>query len=318
MLGFFISCTMKSNFTIQDDQAFVIEQAVYSNGYTAYIPWSNSIGFKVNAFRHQEQTYSIQIAHDFLANISFVRNDVESECSMQTYFESTGTVMLSFSSLEDNKQFKKIELPDAAPLRMSFDSIIQRRRSIRQYTGDSVSLSYLASIIKASMGITTTQEVNLMSGGTTSMSYRATPSAGGVYPVELYVVALNIEKLEQGIYQYNAAENCLVNIHNKEIALKLLESFSVQEDQISIKRSGFIGLLIGTPDKAIHKYGNRGLGFTFHEVGAISQNIHLAATCLGLGSVDCASYYNDEAHRILRIDGIHKNLLHTVVVGVSQ
>lgn len=309
---------MKPDVLGQNEQSKILEQATYTNNYTAFVPWANSIGFKINSFRYQEQRSSLRIAEDFLANLGFSRDDVESESSMQAYLGSIGTTMLSFASLEDNDQFKKVKLPVPAPLRMSLENIIKDRRSQRQYTGDSISLQYAASIIKAGMGITTTNEVGIGINASTSISFRSVPSAGGIYPIEMYIVSLNVDKLEKGIYQYNPAEDSLVKIYSNDKVDKLLESFSVPEDLISIKRSGFICLLIGTAPKAMYKYGNRGLGFTLHEVGGISQNIHLAVTSLGLGSVDCASYFNDEVHQVLKIDGIYKHLFHTIVIGVSQ
>lgn len=309
---------MKSELSVRDEQSTILEQASYTNSYSAFIPWANSIGFKINSFRYQEQRLSARIAEDFLANLGFTRDDVESECSMQTYFESVGSAMLSFSSLEDNDQFKKIKLPHAVPLKMSLDNLIRDRRSIRQYTGDSVPLNYAASIIQAGLGVTSTQEIGLGQTASTSLSFRAVPSAGGIYPVELYLVSLNVDNLEKGIYQYNPGEDCLVQLYGPDIVEKLLNCFSVSEDFISIKRSGFLCLLLGSAPKSMYKYGNRGLGFTLHEVGGISQNIHLAVTSLGLGSVDCASYFSDEAHRLLNLDGVYRHLFHTIVVGVNQ
>lgn len=302
----------------QNEQSIILEQATYTNSYSVFVPWANSIAFKVNSFRYQEQRTSMRIAEDFLANLGFVRDDLENEASIQTYFSSIGTAMLSFASLEDNAQFKKIKLPVPTPLKMSLENLIKSRRSQRQYTGDSISLQYTASIIKAAMGITTTNEVSIGVNASTSMSYRAVPSAGGLFPIELTLVALNVDELEKGIYQYNPSEDSLVKLHDSASVDALLECFSVPEELISIQRAGFICLLIGSAPKAMYKYGNRGLGFTLHEVGGISQNIHLAVTSLGLGSVDCAGYFNNEAHQVLKLDGIYKHLFHTIVIGVSQ
>lgn len=302
----------------QDEQSKILEQATYANNYAAFVPWSNSISFKINSFKYQEQRQTMRIAEDFLANLGFTRDNVETECSMQPYFDDIGKTILSFSGLEDNQQFEKIYLSNVAPLSMSLDKVIKNRRSIRQFTGDSVSLEYVASIVKAGSGITVEDEVSVGKSSTTTLSYRTAPSAGGIYPNELYIASLNVDKLAVGIYQYNALEDCLVKIYNKSTVDKLLETFSTKEDQISIKRAGFVCLLIGSAPKSMYKYGSRGLGFTIHEIGAISQNIHLAVTSLGIGSVDCASYYNDETHRILNLDGIYRHLFHTIVIGVSQ
>ena len=77
---------MKPDVSGRDEQSIILEQASYTNSYSAFVPWANSISFKINSFRYQEQRLSMRIAEDFLANLGFTRDDVESECSMQTYF----------------------------------------------------------------------------------------------------------------------------------------------------------------------------------------------------------------------------------------
>lgn len=96
-----------------------------------------------------------------------------------------------------------------------------------------------------------------------------------------------------------------------------METFVVPDENISCKYSNVIFLLVARPWKTMRKYGDRGLRFVFHETGAISQNIHLAVTGLGLGSVDCASICDDEMHEVLGFDGNFQTVTHTIVVGAS-
>jgi SagB-type dehydrogenase family enzyme len=74
-------------------------------------------------------------------------------------------------------------------------------------------------------------------------------------------------------------------------------------------------LLVGRPWRSMRKYGARGMRHVFLEAGAMAEHVHLAATALGLGSVDCSSVYDDEAHEALGMDGLYEALLHVVVVG---
>jgi SagB-type dehydrogenase family enzyme len=307
---------MKSN---NDEviQANLLEQSTYQNGYSAYVPWSKSIGFKVNTLRQQEHASS-QLAEDFLTNLGFTKNNVESEYSIRAFLEPSGTIMLSYANQEDNSHLEKISLPASAPLKLPLDKVLKARRSVRHYTGDKVPLSYLATILRAACGITASDEVDIGNGASASMNFRVSSSAGGIYPIDLYVVALNVENLDQAIYQYNPIEDCLVKLFDKDIVAKLLQSFAITEELISISRSGFIALLAGSAPKSMRKYGNQGLSFTLQEVGSISQNIHLAVTALGMGSVDCASYYLNEMHQTLKMDGVYKHLFHSVIVGISQ
>lgn len=51
------------------------------------IPWANSIGLKTHSFRYQEQNVSMRLAEDLIANFGFIRDDLETESSMQRYFD---------------------------------------------------------------------------------------------------------------------------------------------------------------------------------------------------------------------------------------
>jgi len=309
---------MKLNNKEKNLDANLLEQSIYQNTYTAYAPWSPSIGFKVHTMRFQEQATNSHLAQDFLANLGFTRNDMESEYSIRSFLEPTGTMMLSFSHQEDNKHLEKVPLPASVPLKMALDTVMKSRRSIRQYTGDKVLLVYLATILRSASGITASNEVDLNNGSSTTLNFRSSASAGGIYPVDLYILALNVEKLDRAIYQYNPADDCLVKLYRQEVVESLLKTFSTTEDQISIKRAGFICLLIGSASKSMHKYGHQGLSFSLQEIGSISQNIHLSVTALGMGSVDCASFYLNEAHHALNMDGIYQHLFHTIIIGINQ
>lgn len=309
---------MKTKSVVTETQTNLLEQATYYNGYSALIPNSKSIGFKVNSIKFQDNNAASRIAEDFIANLGFCKNDLESEHSILSFLMPAGTVMLSFANQEDNHHLKKIKLPKSLPLKMGLEDVIRSRRSIRHYTGDKIPITYLASILRTGYGITATTEVDLQNGVTTALSTRSCASAGGIYPIDIYIAALNIEGLDKGIYQYNPKDDALVKLYESNVVDQLLATFSPNEEQISLKRSGFISLLVGTASKSMQKYGNLGLSFTIHEAGSISQNIHLAVTALGLGSVDCASYYISEAQQVLNIDGIYKHLFHTIVVGVTQ
>lgn len=309
---------MKLFHPFEKEHAQIVEQAIYRNEYSAFNPWLCSIGLKTNVLRAQQRSTAVAIAHDFLTNMGFFRGNAENENAMQAYFEDEGTMMLSLADIEDNNQYQKIALPKSVSLSMSLEKIIKKRRSVRQYTGDVISLSCLAAVVRAGAGITIERENQLSNGSTIPFNFRAAPSAGGIYPVDISIAALNVAQLQPGIYRYSPREDCLILLYKKNVLLKLMQCFSIVDEQISLTRAGFICLLSGSAPKSINKYGARGLGFTLHEIGSISQNIHLAVTSLGLGSVDCASYFNDETHQVLEMDGIYQHLFHTIVVGVNQ
>jgi SagB-type dehydrogenase family enzyme len=308
---------MKAKKNLSKEKASIIEQSTYQNGYGILTKRATSIGFKVNTLKTTQCNSITKLSNDFIVNLGMQRNDNESQHSILSYLMPNGSMMLSQTNQEDNDDFEKHTLPTSISLKMSLENTLKQRRSKRHFTGDKAPLNYLATILRAAYGITGSTEANHTRSEPINLNLRTTPSAGGIYPIDLYIAALNIDGIKQSIYQYNPTEDKLIKLYTEAHVEKLLNAFATNEEQINLRRSAFICLMIGSPEKSMRKYGNLGLSFTLHEVGSISQNIHLATTALGLGSVDCASYYRDEAHKVLNIDGLYMNLLHTIIIGVS-
>jgi len=79
----------------------------------------------------------------------------------------------------------------------SIEQALKQRRSVRKYKDDSLTLSELSQLLWAAQG------------QTSSKGYRTAPSAGALYPLEMYVVAGNVADLPVGVYHYNSKENTL-------------------------------------------------------------------------------------------------------------
>ena len=199
---------------------------------------------------------------------------------------------------------------------MSLGDAISWRRSTRSYTGDPIDLRQLSALVVNAAGVTCHADVSLSDGSETTLHLRATPSGGGLYPVHLYVAALRVERLTRGIYRYDPLRHQLSQVGQPTDADALIDCFAVSDDALSLSRACAIFIMVGTPWRAMRKYGDRGMRYVFLEAGAMAEHINLTAAALGLGSVDCASIYEDEAHEVLELDGVHNAVVHTVVVGV--
>lgn len=294
----------------------LIRASLGNNGYKPMSPWINSTGFRTQPFRHREHQSLPRAAEDFLVNTRLLRDDVENEKSIESYLLDSGLVTLQLMGRDAPVGVRQVSLPPGAPVDIKFSDVLTLRRSKRDYTGDSIKLDHLSTLLHAGGGVSARAEVQLISGGTADLSLRTVPSGGGLYPVDILVVALNVLGLKLGIYSYHSTVDCLIEAGDEEDARNLIGTFAVSDEMISIPRANMLLLLVARPWKSMRKYGDRGLRFVFHEAGAIAQNIHLAATGLGLGSVDCASFYDDEAHASLGIDGVYQALVHAIVVGV--
>jgi SagB-type dehydrogenase family enzyme len=291
--------------------------AVYANSFKPVDPCIRSTGLRTRSLQYQNLSRSDQprMAEDFLVNTRLRRNDRENEVSIQSYFYDPGVVMLSRLGREPHVGFREVRLPPGTRLRMEVGQAMARRRSSRSYTGDAIDLDYLAAMVRSAAGITSRTEVPLMGGGASRLAFRATPSGGGLYPIHLYVAALLVRGLDKGVYRYNPDRDVLSQTGDQADLDKLLESFCVPDEVISLTRASVLFFLVAQPWRAMRKYGNRGMRFVFIEAGSMAQNINLASVALGFGSVECASVYDDEAHEALHLDGVYQALVHTLVVG---
>src|SRR5665647_2013589 len=83
----------------------------------------------------------------------------------------------------------------------SIEEALLKRRSVREYKKEPLELKEISQLLWAAQGITSEGD-----GG------RTAPSAGALYPLELYVVSGNINLLTPGVYHYQPSGNTLQQI----------------------------------------------------------------------------------------------------------
>jgi len=170
---------------------------------------------------------------------------------------------------------------------MSVEEAIYRRRSIRDYTGEPISLRELGQILWAAQGITLP-----------SRGFRAAPSAGATYPLEIYVSVREggVTDLAPGIYHYDPFNHVLTLVrpgdHSRELARAALDQRWVREGSICL-------IIAADFERTTSVYGERGIRYVYMEAGHVGQNIYLQATSLGLGTVAVGAFYDEEVRSIV-------------------
>lgn len=180
--------------------------------------------------------------------------------------------------------------------KMSVEDALAKRRSIREYTGQPLTLAELSQLLWAAQGITEPR-----------YGFRTAPSAGATYPLEIYLVVGQdgVVGLEAGVYQYNPRSHALALIFRgdlrSELSVAAIDQRWVAEARIDI-------VIAAVFERTTAKYGERGVRYVYMEAGHAGQNVYLQATALGLGTVVIGAFHDEEVQRVLRMPRDHKPL----------
>ena len=129
--------------------------------------------------------------------------------------------------------------------------------------------------------------------------FRAAPSAGALYPMELYVVS------KDGVFHYLPSEHKLEILSEKDLRGKLA---AVALGQAPVRQAAIDIVICAVFRRITGKYGKRGIRYAYIEAGHIAQNIHLEAVALGLGSVPIGAFDDQRLKDVLSLPSEHEPL----------
>lgn len=169
---------------------------------------------------------------------------------------------------------------------VSLEESLVKRRSVRDYSGEPLKLEEISQLLWAAQGVTVDW------GG------RTAPSAGALYPLEVYVVVGDVKGLDAGVYRYDPVRHELAMTAKGDIRSRLAD-LALGQDSV---KDGAIDLVFtAVYKKTTWKYGDRGIRYVHMEIGHAAQNVCLQATAMGLGAVTVGAFYDDKIDRLLNL-----------------
>lgn len=159
---------------------------------------------------------------------------------------------------------------------MSVEQALWGRRSVRQYRDEALTLDQVSQLLWAALGVSD------------AAGHRTAPSAGGLYPLEVYLVAGKVDDLEAGVYHYLPREHSIVRVTSGDIRAAIA---SAALDQRWMQDAPVILMIAAVYERTQVKYGDRTVRYVNMEVGAAAQNVYLQAESLGLGTVMVGAFY---------------------------
>jgi len=182
---------------------------------------------------------------------------------------------------------------------VSLEQSLLQRRSVRDYTGEPLTLAEVSQLLWSAQGITDAR------------GFRTAPSAGALYPLEVYVVAGNVRGLTPGVYRYEPDGHRLLRLMDGDKRAGLADA-ALGQGSVEAGAADFV--ITGVYERTTAKYGDRGIRYVHLEAGHAAQNLCLQATALGLGTVTVGAFQDDEVMRLLNLPG-NETPLYIIPVG---
>ncbi|SET00957.1 SagB-type dehydrogenase domain-containing protein [Methanococcoides vulcani] len=189
----------------------------------------------------------------------------------------------------------EVELPKPVLAgNISIEQALAERRSIRSYSNNELSLSNVAQLLWAAQGMTS------------DLFFRAAPSAGALYPLEVYLVAGNVSGLDVGVYRYVPSRHSMIRIFKGDRRDELCRA-SLSQSQI--RDAAAVVVIAADYSRTTVKYGTRGIRYVHIEVGCAAENIYLQGVSLGIGTCAVGAFDDEEVASILNLPSNEDPLL---------
>jgi SagB-type dehydrogenase family enzyme len=181
---------------------------------------------------------------------------------------------------------------------------LQRRRSLRRYQRDEpLTGAELSQLLWAGQGINAKRRLT---------KFRTAPSAGGLHPVETYLVVHSVEGIEPGVYHYVAQAHELEQLRLGDFRTSITQAAL---DQKFVFKANVVFVWTAVFERCKWRYGQRAYRYVYLDAGHIGQNVALAAVALGLGSCQVGALYDDEVNDVLAVDSTDESVVYMTAVG---
>ena len=219
-------------------------------------------------------------------------------------------VMKRLQTVKPYRDAAKVALPtDEPPSPQPFEELALGRETARSFTPTPIGLGQLAKILHIGYGVTRDN-----AGTPYPRPFRAVPSGGALYPLELYVQAARVDGLAPGLYHYDPEDHCLdvlrVTDGTDDVAGLLMQP----DLAASAAAVVFVSALFF---RSTFKYGDRGYRFVLLEAGHLAQNALLAARSVGLAAAPIGGYADRDVDRYLGFDGLSESTVYVLLIGRS-
>jgi len=177
---------------------------------------------------------------------------------------------------------------------LSLKDALLKRRTVRSYSGEAVSIAALEALLRAAQGVTGED------------GKRAAPSAHALCPLRLFVVAGQVDGLSPGLYAVSPDTLDLEPRHGTDLRAAL-RTAAIGDPEWITDAAAIIVVAADMVGPSRHfadqpPYGTRGPRYVHLEAGAAIQNLQLQAVAEGLGTVLVGGFHDEEVAKLLGLE----------------
>ena len=184
---------------------------------------------------------------------------------------------------------------------ISVEEALSKRRSIRTYSDENLTIEEVSQLLWAAHGITSPR------GG------RTAPSADALYPLELYLIVGDVDGFDKGVYKYRPEEHELEKVGDGDKRGELAEA-AVGPNQEHVRDAAIDIVFTAVYERTTGKYKTpvyeertgasylRGIRYVHMEAGHAAQNVYLQAVSSGLGTFVIGAFIDSEVKKIVNAE----------------
>ncbi|MCK4852757.1 MAG: SagB/ThcOx family dehydrogenase [Bacteroidales bacterium] len=176
---------------------------------------------------------------------------------------------------------------------LSLEETLINRRSRRYFQTSPLTPSEISQILWAAYGLKEPARGKRFSG----KANRNCPSAGALFPLEIYLTVGDIVDIPSGFYQFIPDEHALKLIHDKDLREDLCKAAQQRE---MVRDAPASLIYIAIESRVIARYGERGVQrYIPMDIGHSAQNVYLQVEALGLGTCAIGAFNDETVKQVL-------------------
>jgi SagB-type dehydrogenase family enzyme len=148
----------------------------------------------------------------------------------------------------------------------------------------------------------------------TEYHFRAAPSAGALYPIEIYVAAAQVEGVETGLYHFSPADLKLRGLRRGDWRQLIARAAG---NRSSLADARAIVIVTSIFWRSTWKYRARGYRYCFWDGGTMLANLLAAASAEGIPAKVITAFSDPDLEALLGIDGDSEGMVALVALGAS-